>query len=71
MAHAIQTVGLGHNVVDYIRHQAASLIAKYEAYKVYRATWLELDALGDRELADVGISRLQVEDVARQSAYGA
>ena len=34
------------------------------------ATTGELNALSHRELADLGLSRLSVEDVARQAVYG-
>ena len=40
-------------------------------YRLYRQTLDELDALSDRELADLGLSRLQVRDVAYESVYGA
>ena len=48
----------------------ARLLQKLADFRVYRATYGELDALSDRELADIGMSRLNVADVARQSAYG-
>ncbi|OYU17486.1 MAG: hypothetical protein CFE34_15485 [Rhodobacteraceae bacterium PARR1] len=37
---------------------------------VYMQTVRELDALTDRELADLGISRLDVPALAREAAYG-
>jgi uncharacterized protein YjiS (DUF1127 family) len=37
---------------------------------LYTRTLRELNALTDRELTDLGISRLQIEDVARTAAYG-
>lgn len=40
-------------------------------YRIYRQTLDELEALNDRELADLGLSRLQVRDVAYDSVYGA
>ena len=39
-------------------------------YRLYRQTFLELDSLNDHELADLGLSRLQVRDVAYESVYG-
>jgi len=36
----------------------------------YLATYDELNALSDRELADIGLSRPNVRDVARQAACG-
>ncbi len=38
--------------------------------RVYRRTLEELRQLSDRELADLGISRLNIADVAREAAYG-
>ncbi len=37
---------------------------------VYRRTVTVLSAMNDRELADIGISRISIQDVARTSAYG-
>lgn len=38
--------------------------------RVYTRTLAELRELTDRELADLGISRLSIADVAREAAYG-
>ncbi|MFO1208327.1 MAG: DUF1127 domain-containing protein [Amaricoccus sp.] len=38
-------------------------------YRLYRSTVEELDALNDRELADLGISRLSIRDIALDSVY--
>ena len=46
------------------------LRARYAQYRVYRRTLEELEALTDRDLADLGISRHDVADVARAAAYG-
>lgn len=37
---------------------------------LYARTVQELHALSNRDLADLGISRLQIEDVAREAAFG-
>lgn len=37
---------------------------------VYEKTLRELGSMTDRELADIGISALQIEDIARKHAYG-
>lgn len=37
---------------------------------LYTRTLRELQALTDRELSDLGIARIQIEDVAREAAYG-
>ena len=37
---------------------------------IYDRTVRELNALTNRELADLGISRLNIQDVARAAAFG-
>jgi uncharacterized protein YjiS (DUF1127 family) len=48
----------------------ANLKASFARRAVYMQTVRELDALTDRELADLGISRLDVPTLAREAAYG-
>jgi uncharacterized protein YjiS (DUF1127 family) len=38
-------------------------------HRNYLATYDELNALSDRELADLSLSRLNVRDVGRQAVY--
>ena len=38
--------------------------------QVYAQTVAELTALTDRELADLGISRLSIPELAHEAAYG-
>ncbi len=40
-----------------------------ERRQVYAVTVRELSALSDRDLTDMGISRLAISDVAREAAY--
>ncbi|MGI9389028.1 MAG: DUF1127 domain-containing protein [Boseongicola sp.] len=47
----------------------AGLVARVRNYTSYRKTFLELDHLTDRELADLGLSRHQLRDVAFHVAY--
>ena len=49
----------------------ARLREAFAAYRVYLETRNELEALSDRELADLGISRLNIRDIARQAATAA
>jgi len=44
------------------------LLSKIRAYLRYRDTIRELSQLSDRELEDLGISRFQIQSVARQHA---
>lgn len=50
---------------------AAGLRDNWRRYRVYRATLRELNALGDRELADIGIHRANIGSIATEAAYGA
>jgi uncharacterized protein YjiS (DUF1127 family) len=42
----------------------------YANYQLYRKTLDELEVLNDRELNDLGISRLVIREIARESVYG-
>ncbi|SFP02518.1 DUF1127 domain-containing protein [Tranquillimonas alkanivorans] len=42
---------------------------RLERYRLYRRTLTELDALSNRELADLGIGRSGIRRVAYEAAY--
>ena len=44
------------------------ILSKVRAYMRYRETVRELSQLSDRELDDLGISRFQIDGIARQHA---
>jgi uncharacterized protein YjiS (DUF1127 family) len=44
------------------------VLAKLRNWKRYRATVRELSRLSDRDLADLGISRFDIDSVARSTA---
>ncbi|KAB0265044.1 DUF1127 domain-containing protein [Microvirga brassicacearum] len=44
------------------------ILSKVRAYMRYRDTVRELSQLTDRELDDLGISRFQIDSIARQHA---
>jgi uncharacterized protein YjiS (DUF1127 family) len=44
------------------------ILSKVRAYLRYRDTVRELSQLSDRELDDLGISRFQIDNIARQHA---
>jgi uncharacterized protein YjiS (DUF1127 family) len=46
------------------------LLSKIRTYLKYRETVRELSRLSDRELADVGISRFQIDGVAKGYTAG-
>jgi len=45
------------------------ILSKVRSYMRYRETVRELSLLSDRELDDLGISRFQIESVARHNAF--
>ena len=45
-----------------------SVLAKLRNWKRYRETVRELSRLSDRDLADLGISRFDIDSVARDAA---
>lgn len=48
----------------------AELRAAWAQYRAYAETLAELHAMSDRDLADIGISRVSIRDVAREAVYG-
>jgi uncharacterized protein YjiS (DUF1127 family) len=46
------------------------VVSAIQARRVYTRTVTELNALSDRELNDLGISRISIPAVAREAAYG-
>lgn len=59
-----RTLDAGHGLVARI----AKMIADY---RLYYATVEELRQLSDRDLADLGLHRSSIKDIARESVYGA
>ncbi|WP_374372628.1 DUF1127 domain-containing protein [Tabrizicola sp.] len=46
------------------------VLAAINQRRVYTRTVAELNSLTDRELSDLGISRLGITEIAREAAYG-
>jgi uncharacterized protein YjiS (DUF1127 family) len=46
------------------------ILQKIRAYRMYRDTVRELSRLSDRDLHDIGISRYDIDAVARESSVG-
>lgn len=42
----------------------------WDNFRAYRATLIELKALTDRQLADLGLARGSIRTVARHAVYG-
>ena len=47
----------------------SKIAARYKAYRLYRDTFDGLSALTNRELADLGLSRAELHQVAADAAY--
>ena len=45
-----------------------AFVEKYRSWRRYRRTYDELSRLSNRELDDLGITRYDIESVARRSA---
>ena len=70
MAHALRT----HTAIDagsWLDGLRAALALRIKWFATYRATYNGLNALGDRELADLGLTRGALKAVSRQAAYDA
>lgn len=64
MAHVVTNdLGGGNGPIARIRKALAD-------YRLYRSTLAELDALSNRELRDLGLSRFSIRQVAYDSVYG-
>ncbi|WP_295074777.1 DUF1127 domain-containing protein [Tabrizicola sp.] len=55
---------------DRLAHLKDVVLNAINQRRVYAQTVAELNALTDRELTDLGISRLGIADIAREAAYG-
>ena len=47
----------------------ARLRRSFADYREYLATYEELSALSDRQLADIGLSRLNIRELARAAVF--
>ena len=68
MAHAITNIpGIaGHKSPSFLERLRKS----FSDYSSYRETLAGLQALSEMELLDLGISRYDIERIARESVYG-
>lgn len=60
---------LGHAAAS--EGAVARLRAAWADWRLYRRTLAELEALSDRDLADLGLFRQDLPAVARETVYGA
>jgi uncharacterized protein YjiS (DUF1127 family) len=55
---------------DLVQHQIQKFKKNAQRRRVYVQTVTELNALSDRDLADLGLHRLMISSVAKEAAYG-
>ena len=70
MANVNATLSAPTGLIGRLQAYVATLKEAARRRDVFRRTVRELNALSDREMSDLGIARIQVEDVAREAAYG-
>lgn len=71
MAHTSDFRSVGFSFVPRIAELCVSFTKNLEQYRTYRRTLAELESLTSRELADIGLNRHALKDIAYESAYGA
>ncbi|WP_374641776.1 DUF1127 domain-containing protein [Tabrizicola sp.] len=70
MAYVNSTRVAQKGLLDRLADLKDRVLAAIQARRLYAQTVAELNALSDRELADLGISRLGIVEVAREAAFG-
>lgn len=70
MAYANNSRAASLGLMDRLNGAFANFKAQRAQRAVYLRTVYELNLLTNRELSDLGIARISIEDVARVAAYG-
>ena len=70
MAYVNSTRVVGNGLADRFAAFVKAIKLAAQRRAVYDRTVRELNGLTNRELADLGIARLNIQDVARAAAYG-
>jgi uncharacterized protein YjiS (DUF1127 family) len=70
MAYATTTRAARKGLLDRLAQLRDDMQTAIRQRRVYAQTVAQLKALSDRELADLGVSRLSIADIAREAAYG-
>ncbi len=71
MAYALNAVASHPNLAARVREFFNDYKAASARRALYRQTVSELSALSNYDLADIGLSRGQIEEIARQHAFDA
>ncbi|APG45859.1 DUF1127 domain-containing protein [Phaeobacter porticola] len=70
MAHVINTTHTGFNLFARLRGFAEEVKDSWDRRAEYKRTYAELDSLSNRDLADIGIRRCDIAQIAHAQAYG-
>ncbi len=70
MAYVNSTRVAQKGLLDRLADLKDNVLAAIRTRRLYAQTVAELNALSDRDLADLGISRLGIVEVAREAAFG-
>ena len=65
----VSNIAVSKTAPNAIRGWFATLSQRFADNRLYPRTLRELESLGDRELADLGLSRSSLRDVAYQAVY--
>jgi uncharacterized protein YjiS (DUF1127 family) len=63
-------IASGFNLVERFATLRASIADRLAKRAVYLRTLNELEALNERDLADLGIARSNIQAIATEAAYG-
>jgi len=58
----------GFNLIERFAALRADIATRVSQSRAYRATFNELSAMTDRELADIGVARSMIHEISRQAA---
>ena len=70
MANTATNSPVSNGLVTRIRSALQDLVAGCTRHADYRRTYRELSRLTNRELADIGVRRCDIEDIARLHVTG-
>ena len=70
MAHVINSVAPGFNLIARIGGWIEDTKSAWALNSEFKRTFAELDSLDNRELADIGVRRSDIADIARLHVYG-
>jgi len=62
--------GIGATLGTWFHTFRSDFAEQRQRRRIYSQTYRELAEMSDRDLQDIGISRLRIEEVAREAAYG-